>query len=166
MKSEEGTSDVQEPSFGTGLCYSLALFLSHEANFKYVMAEIDILVADGAIQFEGRLKDDRRYMEQTKEQMAAIRWLSAASRPIQNLQIPAHLPREIRDRLQQLKSRCNAWAFPSSIASGPSKNDVLWALEEAKELIRRLDELNGVQTKKEDAAVQQMKEPVLTFRDQ
>lgn len=164
MKKEESLNNNQE-QYGRGLCYSLALFLSHEANFKYTLAEIEMMSAEGVIRFDGSAKADEQDRQDTHDRLASIRWFSRAANPIRNLEIPNHLPVEIQSRLTKLKQNCRCWSFPDVSSENPSKRDVLWAIEEAKELIRLIDVHHGVLTVRESAHVQAVKEPCLIFRD-
>ena len=164
MEKEESRQHTQD-QFGRGLCYSLALFLSHEANFKYTLAEIEMMSAEGALRFDGSAGADEPGRQITHERLASIRWFSRAANPIRNMEIPNHLPVEIQTRLTQLKQKCHRWSFPNGSGENPSKRDVLWAIEEAKELIRLIDVHHGVPTVRESAHVQAVKEPCLIFRD-
>lgn len=164
MEKEESRQHKQE-QFGRGLCYSLALFLSHEANFKYTLAEIEMMSAEGALRFEGSAEADEPGRHATHDRLASIRWFSRAANPIRNLEIPNHLPVEIQSRLTKLKQNCRCWSFPDVSSENPSKRDVLWAIEEAKELIRLIDVHHGIPTVRESAHVKAIKEPCLIFRD-
>ena len=158
-------SDQYLDQYGRGLCYSLALLLSHEANFKYVLAEVEVMAAEGAIRFEGTEQADEKYRQDTLDRLACVRWFSRAANPIRNLEIPIILPEVIQTRLKELKNKCQRWSFPNAPEEQPTKHDVRWAIEEAKELIRQIDEHHGIRTAKESAHVQAVKEPSLIFRD-
>lgn len=152
--------------FGRGLCYSLGLFLAHEANLKYVLAEIEAMAAEGSIAFEGRSKENMEERSKILERLAAIRWFSHAANPLHNLEIPVTLPEELGSRLRTLQSKCRDWSFPEKQTDEPSIRDVRWALEEAKELLRLIDALHGITTLKESPAAQAEREPCLVYRDE
>ena len=158
-------SDQYLDQYGRGLCYGLALLLSHEANFKYVLAEVEMMAAEGAIRFEGTEQANEKNRRDTLDRLAGVRWFSRAANPIRNLEIPISLPEVIQTRLKELKNTCRQWTFPNAPEEQPTKSDVRWAIEEAKELIRLIDEHHGIRTVKESVHVQTVKEPCLIFRD-
>lgn len=165
MDGHSNPPDRYQKQFGSGFCYSLALFLSHEMNVKYVLAEVDLMAADGALRFEGSLSINEKAIRNTVERLAATRWFSSAVQPLRNLQFGQGTPRVVRQRADRLRQQAIAWALPSSPSKAPTLVNVQWALEEAKEIIRQVDELHGVPTTPESRAAKGLKEPVLVFRD-
>ena len=153
-------------SYGSGLCYSLALFLTHEANVKYAMAEAELLVTQGAIKIDVGSSSDHQKVQMTVEELAASRWFFHAARSVRDLVIPNSLPTDLRDRLDHFHSKCVQWSFPSHTNQNPSLSDVRWAVGEAKELIRHIDELHGISTHREHPDVQAQREPCLVIRDE
>lgn len=118
--------------------------------------------AEGVFQFKGDA-DDPAFIQSTLDRLAALRWLSAAEMPIRNLQIPPTLPDELHHRLTAFKAKCHSWTFPQSTAKGPTAADVVWLLEEAREIIRAMDEHYGIATIRESPSVTRRREPCLTF---
>lgn len=156
--------ETHGPRAGSGLCYSLALFLAHHAHFKYVLAEVELLAAEGALQFEGKESANPENVRRTIGRLAATRWFSTAAMPLRALQIPDDLPGSLRERLHHLKESTQKWMFPWGHRH-PSPDSVLWAIGEAKELIRAIDESRGVPTVKEEPATTSLSEPILRFCD-
>lgn len=150
---------------GSGLAYSLALFLAHEGRFGRCLAEIEVMVAEGAIRFEGPEQQNPSRVHDIVHRLAAVRWFSQAAGPIGNLVIPESLPEPLRTRLVALKKRSRSWSLPGSARSGaPSHHDVSWALDEARELVRLIDEHYGVPTVKEDPQARLQRSPCVVYR--
>ena len=137
-------------SFGSGLCYSLGLFLAHEGNFKYTLAEVEMMAAEGALRFDENERKNPKRMRAIIERLAAVRWFSHSVNPVRNLIIPQSLPDTLRRRLHAFRDKCVKWPL-SERSSQPGINEVAWALDEARELLRQIDELHGVHTIKEVA---------------
>ena len=162
--SDATSTTCVNPEAGSGLCYSLALFLGHRAGFNYARAEVEMLAAEGAIRFDGPRSGNPAEVHRTIERLAATRWFSNAALPLRSLQIPGTLPDHLKNRLERLRSKSLRWMSPQSPAQGPNAADVAWALDEAKEIIRLIDELHGIHTKREQLGTMR-REPVLRFRD-
>ncbi len=150
--------------YGSGLCYSLALFLTHEANFKYSIAEVEMMAAEGALSFDERERVDVEHVRNVTQRLAAIRWFTHAVHPIRNLVIPDSLPASIRHRLTALQQKCVACTLPEHDGQ-PTPKDVAWALDETRELLRQIDEFHDVATVKENPSVSRRREPALVFND-
>ena len=114
--------------FGKGLTYCLALFLCHSER-DYLITEDDI--AKGII---------------NKPHM----WFYGAADHLYDLQIPANLPKDLKKRLKEFKSKVLSWRLPFNAAKNATKEDRWWAIQEAKELIRLIDNHFGVKTQKGD----------------
>lgn len=164
MNANSTSTDRYLTQFGSGLCYSLALFLTHEANVKYTLAEVELMAAEGALSLESGSQIDDSWRRTTIERLAAVRWFAHAVNPLRNLVIPEMLARPLRVRLSGLRSNCQAWSLPSS-QDRPTLADVRWALEEARELIRLVDEFHGIRTAVEDPIISRRREPALILRD-
>ena len=151
--------------FGSSLCYSLALFLAHETNFKYALAEVELLAAEGASRFEGRSSEHPQIIRETIERLAAVRSFSAGGQsgpqPADSNNTACGDPptsNSVQGTLHQMVlSRIDG--------RRPTERRICWAINEAKELVRLIDEHHGVSTSKEHQA-QNVREPALTFRDQ
>ena len=108
--------------FGKGLCYCLALFLEH----KYKLHS-DITI----------------YKEiQDKEWVVVELWFNGAADHFFEFDAEA-APEKLRKRCKVLKDKCIGWRYCGSDAK---REDAEWAIREAEELIRLIDESHGVST--------------------
>jgi len=165
--------------FGRGLCYSLGLFLGHGGEYRRCRAEVELMAAEGAIQFEGKEKKNTEKVHQTLDRLAALRWFTNAALPIRNLTVPAHTNKkqvsetgstpsfseDFLRRLHLFKEQCTQWSFPDSNSKDPTSKDVAWAIEEAKELLRLIDGQLGISTIKAQPDTVKDRSPCLIFRD-
>lgn len=171
-------ADIKTDQHGRGLSYCLALFISHEGTYRSVLAEVETLAAEGALQFEDSYRSDVTKQRQVIERIASTRWFTYAAAPLRHLEIPETLPLQLRQRLKKLHERCTRWSLPESplelpeaqetldgVQLDPSPVNVSWSLEEAKELVRLIDELHGIPTSKERRQERATKEPCLVYRD-
>ena len=172
------SADIKRDQHGRGLSYCLALFISHEGTYRSVLAEVETLAAEGALQFEDSYRLDVTKQRQVIERIASTRWFTYAAQPLRHLEIPATLPPQLQQRLRRLHERCTKWSLPEpapelpvapeAIAAeqlDPSPVNVSWSLEEAKELVRLIDELHGIPTSKERRHERVKKSPCLVYRD-
>jgi hypothetical protein len=122
MKKKEESE--KESEFGKGLCYCLGLFLAHAERkmFPDVSAE--------------------GIPEQLKYEM----WFNGASDHLYDLQVKS-APSKLRSRINTFRSLCLAWGhgFPKKKAT---MKEVEWAVQEAKDLLRLIDESRDVPTEK------------------
>lgn len=111
--------------FGKGLTYCIGLFLAHEDRYT-------------------------AWKEATTE-ISAINdvnlWFNGASDHLYDLQIPNTLPPQLRKRLQEFRYRCIDLGHGESHMKGDGKEeDFYWAIKEAKDLLRLIDEHYGIKT--------------------
>ena len=114
--------------FGKGLCYNLGLFLCH--------SERDYLITEKDIE-KGILN---------KPSM----WFYGAADHIFELTIPIKLPKELKNRLKEFKNKVMDWRLPMDKEKNATKEDKIWAIQEAKDLLRLIDESHGIKTIKGD----------------
>lgn len=119
-----------ESDFGQGCCYNLGLFIAHQYNA--VMMEQQY----AAINKQAGL--DMNWCEM---------WFNGAADHFYDLVIPNEYPEELKDRLRILQSMSIHWRMPLD-GDKPTKDNVWWALGEAKELLRLIDEFHGIKTVK------------------
>jgi hypothetical protein len=129
MKENKETSD-----FGQGLVYCLGLFLAHAERSMYSSEKAEQEAEERFKKF-GKVKD-YSYM--------ADMWFNAASDHLYELQIPEYLPEDLKKRLGVLQSK--AIHFGHGFANDSTKKDKEWAIEEAKELLRLIDEYFKIKT--------------------
>ena len=108
--------------FGKGLCYFLALFLEHKHKLH---SEITIY------------KDI-----QENEWVAVESWFNGAADHFFEFDAE-NAPEKLRKRCKILKDKCIGWRYCGSDAK---REDAEWAIEEAEEIIRLIDESHGIPT--------------------
>jgi hypothetical protein len=117
----------EQSEFGKGLCYCLGLFLAHTERFK---------------------GDVEAYQSIGVPDYAAEMWFNAASDHLYELQVENAPNAEIRVRLITLKDKSLDWGHGFEPVNKATKADVSWAIQEAKDLLRLIDEAQGVPTEK------------------
>jgi hypothetical protein len=106
--------------YGKGLAYCLGLFLCHaEREPGHRIEEI--------------------------RQMDVEMWFYAAADHLKEMVIPAIIPEPLRDRLTAFRDICLIWRLPID-ATPPTQKDKIWAIAEAKTLLRLIDEHMGIAT--------------------
>lgn len=129
---------AQETSeFGKGLCYCLALFLEHKhllhSRFLEPYQEMR----------EKHAKDSSGIFD---EKSAVSLWFSGASDHFFDM-IPNKAPtNDLQGRCATLRNKCLFWRMPLKDNDWPSKDDAEWAIKEAEELLRLIDEAHGIPT--------------------
>ena len=118
----------EKSEFGCGLTYCIGLFLCH-AERDYLMTEND--VERGII---------------NKPSL----WFYAAADHLFDLQIPRFLPKELKERIRKWKSKVIGWRLPMTVEGHSTQEDKIWAINEAKELLRLIDEHFKIKTCKGD----------------
>lgn len=108
--------------FGKGLCYCLGLFLAHESKYENVRNE------------------------KTISKMWVFMWFNGANDHLYELQVPDTLPKYLQKRLQRFKKKCLNWGHGFDEDYLLTEDDVIWAVNEAKELLRLIDNANGIKT--------------------
>ncbi len=116
--------------FGRGLCYNLGLFLEH--------AEHGFLVN---VMRRAESKAINEHIPET--------WFNGASDHLFDLEIPKTLPASLQKRLKRFQKKVLNWGhgFPKKKAT---EKNMEWATQEAKDLLRLIDEIHGIKTKKGD----------------
>jgi hypothetical protein len=130
IKEKEKTSD-----FGQGLVYCLGLFLAHAEKSMYGNEKAEQEVEKRFKKF-GKV-EGYSYM--------ADMWFNCASDHLYELQIPENLPEDLKKRLGVLQSK--AIHYGHGFANDGTKKEKEWAIEEAKELLRLIDEYFKIKTK-------------------
>ncbi|MEK6883329.1 MAG: hypothetical protein AABY22_27120 [Nanoarchaeota archaeon] len=127
---------AKKSEFGAGLTYCLGLFLSHAERYDL----------------------DKRYMQEIKEKtgkdFGLLRlpstWFNASSDHLYELQIPKNLSKELKKRLKNFQDKCLDLGHGDGLMGKieVKEEDVIWAIEEAKELLRLIDlnyEINAIE---------------------
>ena len=117
----------------------LRLFVAEEAALDRHLDEMRRLAEDGALRLTPSERMDVERRSEIVERLAAIRWFSLAAVHLYDLRMPRGLPQHLQRRLKVLQRCCLRGSFPLSVNTGPSKGDVEWAVGEAKELQRLVD---------------------------
>lgn len=129
--------------FGKGLCYSLGLFLAHAEKLKE-----NIRISENIRKIYPSLLDTEG--AKLGEEKAVELWFDGASDHLYELQIDAGPTKEINERLKILKDKCLTWKLPIEPTESPKKEDAYWAIQEAKDLLRLIDEAHNVPVEKGD----------------
>ena len=117
----------------------LSLFVAEEASLNRHLDEMSKLADDGALGLTRSERTDVERRSEIIEHLATIRWFSLAAVHLYDLRMPRSLPQDLQRRLKVLQRRCLRGSFPPSLNASPSKGDIEWAVKEAKELRRLLD---------------------------
>ena len=118
---------MTKSEFGKGLTYCLGLFLAHERD--------EMVWGTEGRKIEKLLKRD-----------IADLWFNGASDHLYELEIPDWLPLNIKRRLAKLQNKALHWGHGFDIKAKPTKKDVAWALDEAKKLLRLIDNFHDIKT--------------------
>ncbi len=117
----------------------LRLFVAEEAALNQHLDEMKRLAKDGVLGLTRAERTDLERRSEIVERLAATRWFSLAAVHLYDLRMPRGLPQDLQRRLKILQRCCLRGSFPPSLDTGPSRGDVDWAIGEAKELRRLLD---------------------------
>lgn len=108
-------SNKKQSEFGKGCSYCLGLFLAHE--WKY---------SDFA-------------KSSIRKDIAVECFFNAASDHLYELEIPSKASPSLKKRLLLFQKKCLTWGHGFRKPS-PTEKDFLWATQEAKDLLRIIDE--------------------------
>lgn len=123
--------------FGKGLTYCLGLFLCHGERAPLFPKEMgEKLDSNSAL----------KRTDQEWEDYDAELWFNGASDHFYDLQIPKDLPKPIQKRLAKLQSKALHWGH--GFQNDCKAKDKIWAVQEAKDLLRLIDKSFGIETKK------------------
>ncbi len=117
----------------------LRLFVAEEAALNQHLDKMKRLAQDGVLGLTRSERTDLERRSEIVERLAAIRWFSLAAGHLYDLRMPRGLPQDLQRRLKVLQRRCLRGSFTPSLDAGPSKGDVDWAIGEAKDLRRLVD---------------------------
>jgi hypothetical protein len=117
--------------FGQGLCYSLGLFLAHAEGLQKV------------IDSHKRLSEEHPNLY--GEDHAVRLWFYGAADHVFELVTDSIEEVALRYRIDRFRDKVLGWRDVLS-ASPVKVEDALWAIGEAKELLRMIDEYHGVET--------------------
>ena len=108
-----------QSEFGKGLTYCLALFLCHS---------------------------ERELWKKEEDQWKVGLWFNAAGDHLFDLQIPKKLPAQLKKRLKEFRDKVLEWRM--DLSDKLTHEDKTWAINEAKDLIREIDNFYGIPTEK------------------
>lgn len=117
-------NDPNYSEFGRGLAYNLGLFLAHTAKYEYYK-EIH----------KTPYPEQMSYMD---EEM----FFNGASDHVYDLLVE-NAPIHLQPRLQEFKDKCLHWGHGYT-EPHPTKSDVYWSIQEAKNLLLELDKANNI----------------------
>jgi hypothetical protein len=123
--------DQRESEFGKGLTYCIGMFLAHEWDYHRMV--------------------DREIKREQKGHSpvvsAPVMWFNGASDHLYDLVVPGQFPDRLKRRLSKFRSFCidKGHGFGMDYKTVKPK-DVEWALQEARDLLRAIDNQLGVST--------------------
>lgn len=117
--------------FGQGLTYCLGLFLCH---------------SERAPLFSPKIAKIMKYDEETADKRNAELWFNGASDHFYDLEIPEKLPKSLKQRLRKLQNKSLHWGH--GFKQDVTGKDQIWAIQEAKDLLRLIDKFMDVKTQK------------------
>lgn len=109
---------VIKSEYGKGLCYCLGLFIAHELW-------------------------DVEGLEQRPES-----WFYGAADHLFQLRYEDAPTKYLAQRCKAFRIKCLTWRLPMFPKERPKNKDKLWAIAEAKILLRLIDKANGVKTER------------------
>ena len=121
-KQEAQEQEQSSSEFGKGLTYCLGLFLAHQEKTR---------------EFER--------MESLTYTRQWDLWFNGASDHLCDLQIPPNFPIALRRRLEEFQTKCLNWGHGYNKPEA-MKEDVWWAIREAKNLLIEIDKQFGIPT--------------------
>ena len=118
---------MTQSEFGKGLVYCLGLFLAHECKFereRHLLGET-----------------------QSKECGVAFLWFNSARDHLLELDWQS-APKRLQGRLKAFQDKVLNLGVVFNKFDNPTDEDVFWACQEAKDLLRLIDKTNGVSVMK------------------
>ena len=119
-----------ESEFGRGLGYCLGLFLAHAERLNKFLVDYEVM--------------REKFPDSFDEGSAVDIWFNGAADHFGELEVD-HAPEELRERMTVLRDKCLRWRI-SLDGNSATVKDAHWALQEAKDLLRLIDEAHGVPT--------------------
>lgn len=123
MMTENVTPD-SESEFGKGLTYCLGLFLAHAERVK-------------------EMRQVYAKISTEDQNIWAEMWFNGAADHLFDLVIPDQLSPNLKDRLSTFQSKCLHWRM--ALENRATGDDVTWAIQEAKNLLRLIDQQYGIE---------------------
>jgi len=126
----------KQSEFGKGCGYCLGLFLAHADSFA---ARLQC-----AKDIEAKMKE--KFPEYNAEKEAASMWFYAAADHLYEFVVPDMMSMKFIKRAKIFDKFVFDRRLVMHSEDKPTQKDVVWAIEEAKELLRLLDEEHGIKT--------------------
>jgi len=123
--------------FGKGCAYCLGLFLCH--------AERPQLFSEKLKETMNEAHKKVRTKKEWDDHEAEI-WFNGSSDHLYELQVPENIPASTQKRLRRLQKKAIHWGH--GFQNDCNGEDKVWAIEEAKNLLRLLDHNHGIKTLK------------------
>jgi len=113
---------TKKSEFGKGLCYNLGLFLGHEGNIRG-----DLSV----------------YKKTGDESRAYSMWFYTSADHLFEFEAE-DAPKRLVKRCQKFRAKVLSLRLPQFDDAKATKEDFVWAIQEAKDLLRLIDRANGI----------------------
>lgn len=115
----------KESEFGKGFLYNIGLFLAHQDRIE---------------------RDIRAHEEMGMRERAFQMWFYAAADHMIEFQPESAPTKELVERCSFFQQRCLDLRLPSMRDDQATEEDYNWAIREAKDILRAIDEHFGVET--------------------
>lgn len=124
---------IEQSEFGKGLAYCLGLFLAHAERMEKQIEQYRKLKEANPVVF----RDDD----------SAEMWFNGAADHLFELQVES-APENLRPRMKLFQDKCLEWRLSYNNSPKATSDDVKWAIQEAKDLLREIDNAAGILTEK------------------
>lgn len=114
--------------FGKGLTYCLGLFLAHT----------------------DRINSDLEVYKKIGSNHAYGMWFYGAADHLYDFQSDSAPNELLKNRCKKFYQKCLSLRLPMEEKEQATKEDYYWAIQEAKDLLRLIDQANGIETEKGD----------------
>ena len=125
-RSTPESSYKESSEFGQGLTYCLGLFLAHAERARDIKNSYS--------------KIGLKYQDMWPEI-----WFNGAADHLFDLVIPSTLSEGLQNRLKNFQSKCLHCRLCLEV-NAVTEEDVKWAIQEAKDLLRMIDQEYGIET--------------------
>jgi len=133
--------------FTDGIVFNLGLFLSQEFHYRGILVDTEVWVMEDKSLFPEAMRKNKAKMKQEIESMACCRWINHAGHYVLNARTPSTLPKTVEKRMKDLQDKIHGWMYSAKRTQRLERKDIDWALAEAKEMLRGIDEHHGSNVK-------------------
>lgn len=129
-------SRVKTSEFGTGLCYNLGLFLAHSERY----------IRDKEMWTKIQTENPEIKLFQNVEERCAELFFNGAGDHLFGF-LAKHAPLKLQKRCKTFRNKVLNWRTFLN-GNSPREKDVLWAIQEAKNLLFLIDKTHNIPVRK------------------